>query len=96
MEEKYNEYSDQGLMILTMLSSGSAKVWAEAGDHPCTHPVVELTPEIAEAYWPGRIGYPTGKSMKPGMVVDNAMFNPADVLQWEDDNMDDIIAAVLP
>ena len=60
-----------------MLDSGTAQAWVER--HGLTHPVIEMEPSEATAYWSPFLAYPSGKLFKVNMVIHDAGVNPASV-----------------
>ncbi|TPV94055.1 MAG: hypothetical protein B7733_17120 [Myxococcales bacterium FL481] len=64
-------------MHVVMLDSGTAEAWVDR--HELTHPVIEMPTDAATAYWFPFLAYPSGKLLKPDMVVHDAGFNPANL-----------------
>lgn len=67
MQDIYSKYADQGFIVVTLLTSGSATAWVQAAS--IEHPVLEIDANTAESIYPNVPGYPTGASFKPGIVV---------------------------
>ncbi len=67
METIYKSNAEQGFIVVTLLTSGTASSWAS--QFGSTHPVLELSASVGESIFASVPGYPTGGTIKPGMLI---------------------------
>lgn len=78
MEAKYQQYKDDGLIVVTMLDSGTPQQWVQMAG--LSHPVLGVDTDLINSYIPSTAGtYPSSKLLKPNMVVYAKAVHPASV-----------------